>query len=135
MPCRRRSSRSASEMFPAAGKRTWLTVPACWPAGVCPGRSPGKCGVGASLMSFPLEVAPVPGPDQALGEEENEDQHGEQGAGGQAGERDGERQEEQHLDVEDQEEDRIQVIVGLELDPRVTGGFEAAFIGGVLARA
>ena len=39
----------------------------------------------------------------------------------------------EHLDVENQEQDRIQVIVRLELDPGVAAGFDAAFIGGVLA--
>src|SRR6478736_6308768 len=99
MPCRRSSSRSASEILPAAGKGAGAGVD--W----------------GSLMSFPLEVSAVPGPDKALGEKEDEDQHGEQRAHGEAGEGDGEGEEEQHLDVEDQEQDRVEVIVSLELDP------------------
>jgi len=91
--------------------------------------------VGSGGSSFPFEVAAVPGPDEALGEEKDEDEHREQCAGGQAGERDGEREEKEDLDVEDQEEDRVEIVVGLELDPRIAAGREAAFVGRVFERA
>jgi hypothetical protein len=79
-------------------------------------------------MSVPLQVAAVPGPHQALREEEDEDQHRHQSARRQTGEGDGEGQEEQYLDVEDQEEDRVEIVVRLELDPRVAGGLHPAFV-------
>src|SRR4051812_17126011 len=72
MPWRRSSSRSASV-------------------------TPAGSVVTKSLMLFPLEVAAMPGPDQALGQEQDEDEHRDERAGGQSGERDREGQKEQHL--------------------------------------
>jgi hypothetical protein len=84
---------------------------------------------GVTLMgSMPLEMAAVPGPDQSLRQQQNENQHDQQSPGGQAGKGDGERQQKHNLDVKDQKDDGVELVVRLELDPRVAGGFHAAFI-------
>src|SRR5213082_2077780 len=88
-----------------------------------------------SQSLFPFEVSALPGPDEAFGEEKNEYQHHDQRAGGQVAESDGEGQQEEHLDIEDQEENRVEIIVRLELDPRVAGRSDAALIDVVLDRA
>src|ERR1035438_4514044 len=106
MPCRRSSSLSASVSVGGGGA--------------------------ASLISLPFEVPAVPGPDESLGQEEDEHEHREQRTRGQGGEGHREGQEKQKFDVEDQEQDGVQVIVGFELDPRVARRREAALVDGVL---
>jgi len=48
---------------------------------------------------------------------------------------DGDGKKEDGFDIEDEKDDGVEVIAGLELDPGVSGGFEAALVDGVLAWA
>src|SRR5208283_162177 len=92
-------------------------------------------GGAASLISLPFEVPAVPGPDEPLGQHQDEHEHRDQGTRGQRGEGHREGQEEEQLDVKDQEQDRVQVVVGPELDPRVARRRQAALVHGVLGLA
>src|SRR4051812_15105592 len=87
-----------------------------------------------SLISFPFEVAAMPRPDETLGEQQDEGEHRHEGARGQAGKCYGKGQEEQHLDVENQEQNRVEVVMRLELNPRVARRSDAAFIDGIFDR-
>ena len=53
----------------------------------------------------------------------------------QPGESDGDRQEEQHLDVKNQKQNGVKVVMGFELNPRITRGRDAAFVDGTLVEA
>ena len=59
----------------------------------------------------------VPSPHEPLSEQQDEDEHGHEGADGQSSEGDGEGQEEEHLDVENQKQNRVEIVMGLELNP------------------
>src|SRR5277367_1936783 len=94
-----------------------------------PWRRSSSLSLGSFVIgSGPLQVSPLPGPDQALGQQED-DEHAEERPRRQRGVRDRERQEEQHLDVKDQEKNRIEVVMSLELDPGVAGRGHAALVG------
>lgn len=84
---------------------------------------------------FPFEVSALPGPDEALGEEQDEGENHKQRPHRQAGESDGDGEQKKNLYVEDQKEDRVEVIVGAELNPRIAFGREATFIDGVFLPA
>jgi len=77
----------------------------------------------------------LPCPGEAGDEEEEEDQHGEAVGGAEVGELGGEGQQEDGFDIEDEEDDGVEVVAGLEGNPGVAGGFEAALVDGVLVEA
>src|SRR5579885_2455981 len=97
-------------------------------------RSSSRCSWVISIGSTPLQVAALPGPNQALQKQQDENQHDEQGGGGQAGEGRGKRQQEQDLNVENEEKNGVEIVVGLELDPGIAGRGDAAFVSGILHR-
>jgi hypothetical protein len=84
-------------------------------------------------LSGPDEDVFLPGPDQAFDEQEKKDQHGDARGEGEAGEGDGEGEQEDSFDVEDEKDDGVEIVAGLELNPGVALGFEAALIDGVFA--
>src|SRR3954468_17121371 len=87
------------------------------------------------LMLFPFGVSACPGPDESFAEQEDEHKHRDQCTGGKTGEGDSEGQEEKDLHVEDQKQNRIEIIVRLELNPRITRRGDAAFIDVILDAA
>src|SRR4051812_33565988 len=110
MPWRRSSSRSCSVM-------------------------PGTVETVASLMLFPLEMTALPRPHQTFREQQDEDEHGNERARRQPREGDRKRQQEQHLDIEDQEENGVEIVVRLELNPGVASWRDAALVNIVFHRA
>src|SRR6185369_6977170 len=72
-----------------------------------------------SLQSslLPRQHAFLPRPNQSLNQQQQKDRHGDKCASRQSGEGDGEGQQKDRFNVEDQEDDGIEVILGLELDP------------------
>jgi hypothetical protein len=64
---------------------------------------------GQESYSFPFEVAAVPGPDEAFGKEQDEDEHCDKRADGKVRKRDGKGEEKEDLHVEDQEENTSKI--------------------------
>jgi len=75
------------------------------------------------------------GPDQAFHKQEKEYQHGEGFSQGKASEGDGERQKKDSFDIEDEKNNAVEVVAGLELDPGIPFGLQPALIDGILAQA
>src|SRR5271165_2144277 len=134
----------AQQASPNCSGQTELLRPQLWSSSMLVSRMPwrrsssrsasvGAEGEGAgSLISLPFEVPAVPGPHKALCQQQNEGEHHEERPRRQRGEHDREGKEEQQLHVEDQEHDRIQIIMGLELDPRIARRRDPALVSGVL---
>src|SRR4051812_6670826 len=84
------------------------------------------------LMSFPIEGALLPLVGEADDEDGEEDHHPPEAGRADLAQRDCPREEERDLEIEQDEEDRDQVVADVELHARVLEGLEAAFVGGVL---
>src|SRR5690606_32540318 len=84
---------------------------------------------GAPRASFPVQGALHPLVDEAHDEDGQEHHHGDETEEPDRVERDGPREQEGDLEVEQDEEDRDQVVPDVELHAGVFEGFEAAFVG------
>src|SRR5262252_8660953 len=81
------------------------------------------------MASFPLERTLHPLVDEAHDEDEEEHHHRPESEAADLVERDGPRKKERDLEVEQDEQDRDQVVAHVELHARVLEGLEAAFVG------
>jgi len=75
------------------------------------------------------------GPNKACNEQEQEDEHVDGLSCSEPTKGNREWQEKNSFDVEDQKDDRVEVVTGLEFDPGIARGFEPTLIDGVLAGA
>src|SRR5215213_5159285 len=86
-----------------------------------------------SPSSIAMRLSPgqnsfAPRPDQAFHQQQQKDNHGEECAETEVEEGDGEWKEEDDLHIENEEDDAVKIVIGTELNPGITFGFQAAFI-------
>jgi hypothetical protein len=74
----------------------------------------------------------LPGPGEAFDQQQEEREHAETFAHAEVREGRGEGEEEDDFDVEDEKDDGVKVIAGVELYPCIAFSFKAAFVDGVL---
>src|SRR5580698_7890676 len=86
-------------------------------------------------ISSPRHHALDAQPYQPLHQQKNENQHGRACTRRKTLEGSGEGQQKDRLDVENQEDDAVEVVFGLKLDPAGGLGIQAALVIGVLAGA
>src|SRR5438105_10701147 len=77
----------------------------------------------------------APSPNESLNQQEQKDEKRDERANRQTGERDRERNQKNRFHVEDQKNDRVEIILRPELDLRFTDRFDAAFVDRVLLYA
>ena len=75
-------------------------------------------------MSFPGQNPFHPRPGKSFDQKQNKNHHGQKCSTGEALERDGKGQKENSLDIENQKKDRVDVILGLELDGGIALGLD-----------
>ncbi len=67
-------------------------------------------------------------PDQTFDQQKQENQHGNSRCKCQAGKGHGKRQQEDRFDIENQKNDCVQVVAGMELNPGIARRFQTAFV-------
>src|SRR6202022_1789955 len=77
----------------------------------------------------------APSPNETFNQQKQEDENRDESANRQTGERDRERHQKNCFHVENQQNDRVEVILGSELNLCFADRFDAAFVDRILLRA
>src|SRR5690348_10049141 len=82
--------------------------------------------------SLPSQHSLHPRPSQTGNQQKQKDHQRNESTSAQARERNRKRQQKNRLHIKDQENDGVEIILRLELNPRVAFGLETTLVGGVL---